>query len=88
MSLLISYRDLTLIAIMAKSKKNRAGLSEKIAIKSQKKKTDKLNPFDVRFIKSKQKVLGRKEKTDVGKPGVARAKALQKVSHHYFVTFG
>ena len=69
---------------MAKSKKNQAGLSEKIAIKSQKKKTDKLNPFDVRFIKSKQKVLGRKEKTDVGKPGVARAKALQKVSHHYF----
>ena len=84
MSLLISCRDLTRIAIMAKSKKNRAGLSEKIAIKSQKKKTDKLNPFDVRFIKSKQKVLGRKEKTDVGKPGVARAKALQKVSHHYF----
>ena len=84
MSLLISCRDFTLIAIMAKSKKNRAGLSEKIAIKSQKKKTDKLNPFDVRFIKSKQKVLGRKEKTDVGKPGVARAKALQKVSHHYF----
>ena len=66
---------------MAKSKKNQAGLSEKIAIKSQKKKTDKLNPFDVRFIKSKQKVLGRKEKTDVGKPGVARAKALQKVSN-------
>ena len=81
MSLLISCRDLTLIAIMAKSKKNQAGLSEKIAIKSQKKKTDKLNPFDVRFIKSKQKVLGRKEKTDVGKPGVARAKALQKVSN-------
>ena len=65
---------------MAKTKKNRAGLSEKIAIKSQKKKADKLNPFDVRFVKSKQKILGRKEKTDVGKPGVARAKAIQKVS--------
>ena len=65
---------------MAKTKKNRAGLSEKIAIKSQKKKAEKLNPFDVRFVKSKQKILGRKEKTDVGKPGVARAKAIQKVS--------
>ena len=35
---------------MAKTKKNRAGLSEKIAIKSQKKKAEKLNPFDVRFV--------------------------------------
>ena len=65
---------------MAKTKKNRVGLSEKIAIKSQKKKTDKLNPFDVRFVKSKQKVLGRREKTDVGKPGVSRARAIQKVT--------
>ena len=64
---------------MAKTKKNRAGLSEKIANKSQKSKVDKLNPFDIRFVKSKQKILGRKEKTDVGKPGVARAKAIQKV---------
>ena len=68
---------------MAKTKKNRAGLSEKIAIKSQKKKAEKLNPFDVRFVKSKQKILGRKEKTDVGKPGVARAKAIQKVSEQH-----
>ena len=65
---------------MAKTKKNRAGLSEKIANKSQKSKVDKLNPFDIRFVKSKQKILGRKEKTDVGKPGVARAKAIQKVN--------
>ena len=71
---------------MAKTKKNRAGLSEKIAIKSQKKKTDKLNPFDVRFVKSKQKILGRKEKTDVGKPGVARAKAIQKVSQRHLTS--
>jgi len=42
------------------------------------KKTTRLNPFDIRFIKSKQVVLGRKNKNDVGKPGVARAKAIQK----------
>merc|ERR1711915_670163 len=53
-------------------------MGEKIANKSQKSKVDKLNPFDIRFVKSKQKILGRKEKTDVGKPGVARAKAIQK----------
>ena len=64
---------------MAKTKKNRAGLSEKIASKKQKAKVAKLNPFDIRFVKSKQKVLGRKEKNDVGKPGIARAKAIQKV---------
>ena len=64
---------------MAKTKKNRAGLSEKIAQKSQKSKVAKLNPFDIRFVKSKQKILGRKEKNDVGKPGIARAKAIEKV---------
>ena len=64
---------------MAKTKKNRAGMSEKIAKKSQKATVEKLNPFDIRFIKSKQKILGRKEKADVGKPGIARAKAIQKV---------
>ena len=68
---------------MAKTKKNRAGLSEKIASKTQKAKVAKLNPFDIRFVKSKQKVLGRKEKNDVGKPGIARAKAIQKVYYFY-----
>ena len=66
---------------MAKTKKNRAGLSEKIANKTQKAAVAKLNPFDIRFVKSKQKILGRKEKIDVGKPGIARAKAIQKVMH-------
>ena len=66
---------------MAKTKKNRAGLSEKIAKKANKTKATqgKLNPFDIRFVKSKQKILGRKEKNDVGKPGIARAKAIEKV---------
>ena len=77
----------SLPVVMAKTKKNRAGLSEKIANKTQKAKVAKLNPFDIRFVKSKQKVLGRKEKNDVGKPGIARAKAIQKVfffSHSWF----
>ena len=39
---------------MAKTKKNRAGLSEKIAHKNLKSKAAKLNPFDIRFVKSKQ----------------------------------
>ena len=74
---------------MAKTKKNRAGLSERIAKKANKSSSAKLNPFDIRFIKSKQKVLGRKEKNDVGKPGVARAKAIQKVKIHdlHFIEF-
>jgi len=61
---------------MPKTKKNKKGMSEKIASKS--KGTDKLNPFNVRFVKSKQNILGRKFKTDVGKPGQARAKAIKK----------
>eukprot|EP00092_Neocalanus_flemingeri_P012004 GFUD01012941.1.p2 GENE.GFUD01012941.1~~GFUD01012941.1.p2 ORF type:complete len:403 (+),score=163.84 GFUD01012941.1:54-1262(+) len=61
---------------MAKTKKNKKGLSEKMAGKSN--AAAKLNPFDVRFVKSKQNVLGRKNKNDIGKPGVARAKAIQK----------
>jgi len=31
------------------------------------------------LFRPKQKILGRKTKNDVGKPGVARAKAIQKV---------
>jgi len=61
---------------MGKSNKNKKGMAEKMANKS--KKTVKLNPFDVRFIKSKQAVPGQKNKNDIGKPGVARAKALKK----------
>jgi len=63
---------------MAKTNKNRKGMAERVAAKAKAKKTAKLNPFDIRFVKSKQVVLGRKNKNDVGKPGVARAKAIQK----------
>jgi len=63
---------------MAKTNKNKKGMAERIAAKTKAKKTPKLNPFDIRFVKSKQVILGRKNKNDVGKPGVARAKAIQK----------
>ena len=71
---------------MAKTKKNRAGLSEKIAIKSQKKKAEKLNPFDVRFVKSKQKILGRKRKQtwasrELPEPRLFRRLALRFIRH-------
>merc|ERR1739838_1251041 len=65
-------------ARMAKTKKNRRGMAEKAASKP-KSAVKRLNPFDVRFVKNpKQTVIGRKVKKDVGKPGQARAKAIQK----------
>ena len=42
------------------------------------KKPKKQNPFEIRFVKEKHQVLNRKLKTDVGKPGISRAKAIQK----------
>jgi len=66
----------TTAAAMAKTKKNRKGTAEKVATKS--KAPPKLNPFDVRFVKDKQKVIGKKSRNDVGKPGITRAKAIQK----------
>ena len=68
---------------MVKTKKNKKGMAEKMAGKS--KTAAKLNPFDVRFVKSKQSVIGRKNKNDIGKPGVARAKAIQKVINLSFL---
>merc|ERR1711936_1434799 len=66
------------LARMAKTKKNRRGMAEKAATKP-KSAVKRLNPFDVRFVKNpKQTVIGRKVKKDVGKPGHARAKAIQK----------
>ena len=72
------------LARMAKTKKNRRGMAEKAATKP-KSAVKRLNPFDVRFVKNpKQTVIGRKVKKDVGKPGQARAKAIQKVKQHIF----
>ena len=61
---------------MAKTKRNKKGMAERVAGKT--KAPPKLNPFDVRFVKDKQKVLGKKNRNDVGKPGITRAKAIQK----------
>ena len=55
-------------------------MSEKIANKKRSKQPDRLNPFDIRVTKQKHKILGRKTKNDVGKPGIARTKAIQKVN--------
>ncbi|XP_050534140.1 nucleolar protein 14 [Daktulosphaira vitifoliae] len=41
--------------------------------------TDKeLNPFELHINKKKFNILGRKTKNEVGKPGIARSKAIQK----------
>jgi len=63
---------------MAKTKKNRHGLAEKIANKKMKKQSEKLNPFDIKVTKEKTKIIGRKTKNEYGKPGISRNKALQK----------
>ena len=62
---------------MAKSKKNKKGLAEKVA-GGKTNGPAKLNPFDVRFVKDKQAVIGKKKRAEVGKPGITRAKAIKK----------
>ncbi len=46
---------------------------------SKKAKKESLNPFEVRVNRKKHDVLGQKSKSDVGLPGVARSKSIQKV---------
>ena len=65
--------------VKAKAAAANSGLSFKTAMKkSFKPKNKKPNPFEIRFIKEKHSVVNRKIKTDVGKPGISRAKAIQK----------
>ena len=65
--------------VTAKAAAAKSGLSFKTAMKkSFKPKNKKPNPFEIRFIKEKHSVVNRKIKTDVGKPGISRAKAIQK----------
>ena len=56
------------------SNASKLGKSDLTKVKKQKKQ----NPFEIRFVKEKHQVLNRKLKTDVGKPGISRAKAIQK----------
>lgn len=62
---------------MAKKKKN-------LADKTMNKKRDpekKVNPFEIKINRQKQKVMGRKvSKHDRGMPGLSRSKGIQKVS--------
>ena len=65
--------------VRAKAAAANPGLSFKTAMKkSFKPKVRKANPFEMRFVKEKHSVVNRKTKTDVGKPGISRAKAIQK----------
>jgi nucleolar protein 14 len=62
-----------------RNKAKRKRLSER-AVKSNAQKKKTLNPFEVHVNRQKYDVLGRKTKNDTGLPGVARAKAIAKVS--------
>ncbi|XP_050435803.1 nucleolar protein 14 [Adelges cooleyi] len=47
-------------------------------MKVKKNKEKELNPFELHINNKKFNVLGRKSKNEVGKPGIARSKAIQK----------
>lgn len=59
-------------------KKKDKHFSDKVSAKASK-TVKKSNPFEIRFTKDKHAVIGRKTKNEAGKPGIARAKAIQKV---------
>lgn len=61
---------------MAKARKKL--LSEISQQKRNRQNEKSLNPFEVHINKIKQNVLGKKNKTDKGLPGVSRAKAIKK----------
>lgn len=61
---------------MAKARKKL--LSEIFQQKRNRQNEKSLNPFEVHINKIKQNVLGKKNKTDKGLPGVSRAKAIKK----------
>ncbi|CAG9865034.1 unnamed protein product [Phyllotreta striolata] len=60
---------------MAKTKNKKGTSSDQV---HKKKEEKKMNPFEVHVNKEKFKVLGKKQKTDMGLPGISRAKAIQK----------
>lgn len=43
-------------------------------------KEKKLNPFELHINNKKFTILGRKSKNEVGQPGIARSKSIQKVN--------
>lgn len=48
-------------------------------MKVKKNKEKELNPFELHINNKKFTILGRKSKNEVGKPGIARSKSIQKV---------
>jgi len=48
-------------------------------MKVKKTKEKQPNPFELHINKKKFSILGRKSKNEVGKPGIARSKSIQKV---------
>lgn len=46
-------------------------------------KKKSMNPFEVHVNRQKFQILGRKLKNDRGLPGIARAKAIKKVSAYF-----
>ena len=63
-----------------KSGKSGGGGAQRLEMKAKKAKA--VNPFERKFGRAKHTVLNRKSQTNeaVGKPGMARQKALNKVS--------
>lgn len=51
---------------------------------SKKIKEKKLNPFELHINNKKFTILGRKSKNEVGQPGIARSKSIQKVRSYYY----
>lgn len=54
-------------------------------MKIKKNKEKQLNPFELHINNKKFTILGRKSKNEVGKPGVARSKSIQKVTFYFVI---
>lgn len=57
-------------------KNSNSKLADTTAMKN-KKSTTVVNPFEIRFVKEKMSVVNRKRTKEVGKPGLARSRAIQ-----------
>ena len=70
-----------------KSGKSSGGGSRKLEMKAKKVKA--ANPFERKFGRAKHTVLNRKSQTNeaVGKPGMAKQKALNKVTKPHLLKF-
>jgi len=54
-------------------------------MKVKKNKEKQPNPFELHINNKKFTILGRKSKNEVGKPGIARSKSIQKVYDYFCV---